>query len=124
MKLVILVAATVAGMGAAATLGLGAADEGMWTFDNIPRDAIAKKYGVQLTDEWLARYQKAVVRLESGCTATFVSPNGLVLTNHHCVQSCLAENSSAKRDLVAAGFQGTDAEPELRCQGQQASVHV
>ena len=124
MTRVILVVATVVGVGAAAALGLGAADEGMWTFDNIPRDAIAKKYGVQLTDEWLARYQKAVVRLESGCTATFVSANGLVLTNHHCVQSCLAENSSAKRDLVAGGFQGTAAEPELRCQGEQASVLV
>ena len=102
----------------------GARDEGMWTFDNVPRDAIAKKYGVQLTDDWLARYQKAVVRLETGCTGTFVSSNGLVLTNHHCVQSCLAENSSAKRDFVAGGFQGTAAEPELRCQGEQASVLV
>ena len=109
---------------AAAARVTGAPDEGMWTFDNVPREAIAKKYGVQLTDDWLARYQKAVVRLETGCTATFVSANGLVLTNHHCVQSCLAENSSAKRDLVAGGFQGTAAEPELRCQGEQASVLV
>jgi V8-like Glu-specific endopeptidase len=98
------------------------ADEGMWTFDNIPREEIAKKYNVRLSDDWLARYQKAVVRLETGCTGTFVSSNGLVLTNHHCVQSCLAENSTAKRDLVAGGFQGTAAEPELRCQGEQASV--
>jgi V8-like Glu-specific endopeptidase len=98
------------------------ADEGMWTFDNVPLEEIAKKYNVRLSDEWLARYQKAVVRLETGCTGTFVTPNGLALTNHHCVQSCLAENSSAKRDFVAAGFQGTAAEPELRCQGERASV--
>jgi len=109
---------------AAAVRVTGARDEGMWTFDNVPREAIAKKYGVQLTDDWLARYQKAVVRLESGCTGTFVSSNGLVLTNHHCAASCLAENSSAKRDLVAGGFQGTAAEPELRCQGEQVSVLV
>jgi V8-like Glu-specific endopeptidase len=111
-------------LAAAAAVNTGAGDEGMWTFDNVPRDAIAKKYNVRLTDDWLARYQKAVVRLETGCTGTFVSPNGLVLTNHHCVQSCLAENSSAKRDLVAGGFQGSAAEPELRCQGEQASVLV
>ena len=124
MKRWMLVLTAVVCVAAAAARVTGAPDEGMWTFDNVPREAIAKKYGVQLTDDWLARYQKAVVRLETGCTATFVSSNGLVLTNHHCVQSCLAENSSAKRDLVAGGFQGTAAEPELRCQGEQASVLV
>ena len=124
MKRWMLVLTTAVCVAVGVPLVTGAPDEGMWTFDNVPRDAIAKKYNVQLTDEWLARYQKAVVRLETGCTATFVSSNGLVLTNHHCVQSCLAENSSAKRDLVAGGFQGTAAEPELRCQGEQASVLV
>ena len=49
------------------------ADEGMWTFDNIPKAEIAKRYGVQLTDQWLAHLQKSVVRLETGCTASFVS---------------------------------------------------
>ena len=67
-----------------------AADEGMWTFDNVPKDAIAKKYGVQVTGQMLTRLQHAVVRLESGCTGSFVSPEGLVLTNHHCAASCLA----------------------------------
>lgn len=102
----------------------GAPDEGMWTFTNLPKDEIAKKYNVRITDEWAARFQKAVVRLESGCTGSFVSPAGLILTNHHCVQTCLAENSSAKRDLVAAGYLAGRAPGagELRCQGEQASV--
>ena len=68
-----------------------AADEGMWTFDNVPRAAIAKKYGVTLTDQWLTTVQQAVIRLETGCTASFVSGEGLVLTNHHCVAGCLAD---------------------------------
>jgi hypothetical protein len=98
------------------------ADEGMWTFDNVPRAEIAKKYGVTLTDQWLQRLQQSVVRLETGCTASFVSPEGLVLTNHHCVSTCLADNSTAERDYVARGFTAAARENELRCQGSQASV--
>jgi hypothetical protein len=98
------------------------ADEGMWTFDNIPRDAIAKKYGVQLTDQWLEQLQKSVVRLETGCTGSFVSPDGLVLTNHHCVSSCLADNSTAQKDLVENGFLAQSRGDEIRCQGSEVSI--
>ena len=77
---------------------------------------------MQLTDQWLARVQKSVVRLESGCTASFVSPEGLVLTNHHCVAECLSDNSSAQRDLIANGFIAAALEDELKCQGARASV--
>ncbi|HSK08168.1 MAG TPA: S46 family peptidase [Vicinamibacterales bacterium] len=100
------------------------ADEGMWTFDNFPRKAVTEKYGARITDEWLNRVQEAIVRLESGCTGSFASPDGLVLTNHHCVQTCLAENSTARRDLVAGGFSSTTRAGEVRCQGEQASVLV
>jgi V8-like Glu-specific endopeptidase len=98
------------------------ADEGMWTFDNVPKADIAKRHGVQLTDQWLSHLQKSVVRLETGCTASFVSGEGLVLTNHHCVAECLADNSSAARDLIANGFIAARLEDELRCQGARASV--
>ena len=98
------------------------ADEGMWTFDNVPKAEIEKRYSVQLTDQWLARVQKSVVRLESGCTASFVSPEGLVLTNHHCVAECLSDNSNAQRDLIANGFIAAAREDELKCQGARASV--
>ena len=98
------------------------ADEGMWTFDNFPKTEVMKKYGVQVTDQMLDRLQHAVVRLESGCTGSFVSPDGLVLTNHHCARSCLAENSTAERDLLGNGFTAKARENEIRCQGQQVSV--
>ena len=116
----LLLALTIAGSFAAAIV----ADEGMWTFDNFPRKAVAEKYGVQITDAWLERVQKAIVRLETGCTGSFASPDGLILTNNHCVRSCLAENSTAKRDLVGNGFTSKTRAEEIRCQGEQASVLV
>jgi V8-like Glu-specific endopeptidase len=103
-------------------VAVAAADEGMWTFDNFPKDEVARKYGVRVDDEMLDRLQQAVVRLETGCTGSFVSPEGLVLTNHHCVRTCLADNSTAERDLLAGGFNATARENEIRCQGAQASV--
>jgi len=106
-----------------AIMGVGvAADEGMWTFDNVPRDTIARKYHVSLTDQWLQRVQQSVVRLESGCTGSFVSAEGLILTNHHCSAECLSDLSTAQRDLIADGFVATGREQELRCPGQQVSV--
>jgi V8-like Glu-specific endopeptidase len=99
-----------------------AADEGMWTTHNFPRDAVRQKYNVAITDAWLQQLQRSVVRLESGCTGSFVSGDGLVLTNHHCAQTCLAENSTAARDLVANGYLSPDRAEEVRCQGEQISV--
>ena len=115
------IAGLLVGTAAAVTLH-GGIDEGMWTFDNVPRAEISKKYGVTVDEAWLKRLQNAVIRLETGCTASFVSPEGLVLTNHHCAQTCLAENSTAQRDLVANGFLASTRANELRCQGEQASI--
>jgi len=102
--------------------GVLLADEGMWTFDNIPRDAIARKYKVTLTDQWLQRLQQSVVRLESGCTGSFVSADGLVLTNHHCAAECLSNLSTAQRDYIAQGFTAATRDAEVRCPGEQLSV--
>jgi hypothetical protein len=109
----------------AVTLALGGvllADEGMWTFDNIPKDAIARKYKVTLTDQWLQRLQQSVVRLESGCTGSFVSAEGLILTNHHCAAECLSDLSTAQRDYIAQGFSAATRDTEVRCPGEQISV--
>jgi len=101
-----------------------AADEGMWTFDNPPREAIAKKYGVTLDAAWLDRLQRATVRLESGCTGSFVSAEGLVLTNHHCAEECIAQNSTPESDLVGNGYYAGNRQKELRCQEEAVSVLV
>ena len=98
------------------------ADEGMWTTHNFPRDTVRQKFNVQIDDAWLQKLQRAVVRLETGCTGSFVSPDGLILTNHHCAQSCIAENSTATRDLVANGYVAPDRAEEIRCQGEAISI--
>ena len=104
-------------------MGVGlTADEGMWTFNNVPRDSIASKYNVTLTNQWLQHVQQSVVRLESGCTGSFVSADGLILTNHHCSAECLTDLSTAQRDLIAQGFVATTREQEVRCPGQEVSV--
>ncbi len=99
-----------------------AAEEGMWTFDGVPTDAIRGTYGWAPDKQWLDRTQASAVRLTGGCSASFVSGEGLILTNHHCVISCLQNLSTADSDLVAGGFNAADRARERKCPGQQAEV--
>src|SRR5690242_3692732 len=69
------------------------ADEGMWTFDNFPSAQVNAKYGTRIDQAWLDRVRGAAVRLSSGCSASLVTANGLVLTNHHCVRDCAQQLS-------------------------------
>jgi hypothetical protein len=108
----------------ACSAGLPAhADEGMWTFDNFPSTAVQRQYGVEITPSWLDHVRLSTIRL-TNCTATLVSPAGLMLTNHHCVESCLAELSSKDKSLVEMGFAAADRSHELRCPAQLADVLV
>ncbi len=100
------------------------ADEGMWTFDNFPTEAVAEKYGVDVGDDWLTRAQLATTRLENGCTGSFASPDGLVLTNNHCTWSCIRNLSTDERNLSDEGFMARTRDEELQCPGQQVSVLV
>jgi Peptidase S46 len=100
------------------------ADEGMWTFDNFPSTAVRDEYGVDVSGAWLARIRGAITRHESGCTGSFASADGLVLTNHHCVVSCLSELSSPQEDLVEAGFLARTRQDERRCPTEIISVLV
>ncbi|MGH8129616.1 MAG: S46 family peptidase [Steroidobacteraceae bacterium] len=100
------------------------ADEGMWTFDNPPRAAITEKYGVDLDMAWLNHVREGTVRLDGGCTGSFISSEGLILTNHHCAEACIANNSTPSNDLVGNGFLAATREKELRCADTSASVLV
>ena len=91
------------------------ADEGMWTYNGFPKDRLAKQYGVKVDDAWLERVRLSSVRLAQGCSSSFVSPNGLVLTNHHCVESCLQDISSSKKDFLADGFLARSRGEEVKC---------
>ena len=98
------------------------ADEGMWTFDAFPAARMKAAYGWAPDQAWLDKVRASAVRLTGGCSASFVSDTGLILTNHHCVVSCLQDLSTAQNDLVAKGFTAANRPAERQCPGQQAEV--
>src|SRR3712207_3518447 len=99
------------------TLGAPAlADEGMWTFNNLPRAEIKRRYGFEVTDDWVRRVQSATVRFPNG-TGSFVSAEGLVLTNYHIVEDVVGELSTAERDLAKTGFVAHTRAEELKVPG-------
>ncbi|HBV11659.1 MAG TPA: peptidase, partial [Brevundimonas sp.] len=97
------------------------ADEGMWTFDSFPIQTVNQKYGTRIDQAWLDRVRNAAVRLQ-GCSASFVSGEGLILTNHHCVISCVQDLSTAQNDYVKNGWMPATREEEKTCPGQTAEV--
>ena len=82
---------------------VGHANEGFWPFNRIPRAAIKQALGVELSDQWIERVQQASVRFPSG-SGSFVSPDGLVLTNHHVSLDLLHKLSTPERDLASEGL--------------------
>src|SRR5215216_2877948 len=90
------------------------ADEGMWPFNNVPRAEIKKKYGFEVTDEWLKKVQLASVRFNNGGSGSFVSPNGLVLTNYHIVEDIVGEVSTPEKDLAKEGFVARTRAEEIK----------
>jgi Peptidase S46 len=100
------------------------ADEGMWLFNDVPVDRIAKEHGVQLTPELLERVRLGAAKLGGGCSSSFVSPRGLVMTNHHCVRSCIEDLSRGGQDYLSKGFLAKADGEELRCPGLEVSQLV
>ena len=97
------------------------ADEGFWPYNSIPKAAIKAKYKFDVTDTWLSHLQLATVRF-SGGTGSIVSPDGLVLTNHHIGLSSLQRLSTAEKDLVKNGFIAQTRADELKVAGMSLSV--
>jgi hypothetical protein len=97
------------------------ADEGLWPFNMVPVELIKKKYGVTITQEWLDHLRLASIRL-GGASASFVSPDGLVLTNHHVAQRAIQNLSTPERDLMKTGFYARTKEEELKCPGLELWV--
>jgi hypothetical protein len=113
-----------AALAAASFVFLGSvarADEGMWPVHGFPFDKANAALKTRLDQAWIDQVRLATVRIAT-CTGSFVSPEGLILTNHHCVESCLAENSSREKSYVEIGYLARTHEEEMRCQTQVADV--
>jgi hypothetical protein len=101
--------------------GRALADEGMWTYDHFPAAQMRAKYGWAPDAAWLEHARLASIRLAQGCSASLVSPDGLVMTNHHCVRECLAGLADATHDYPATGFYAATAAQERRCPDLEAN---
>ena len=92
------------GHGAGAIMALALAplkaDEGMWLFNNPPRKLLKEKYDFDPTDDWLEHVQKSSVRFNSGGSGSFVSADGLVMTNHHVGADCLQKLSDKEHNYL------------------------
>jgi hypothetical protein len=89
----------------------------MWTFDVPPKEYWAKRYNFSPSDAWLAHARLSALRYGNGCTASFVSGDGLVMTNHHCARSCIESSTKPGEDFLTNGFYAARREDERACQG-------
>lgn len=97
------------------------ADDGMWTFDNPPRKQWKERYNFEPTDAWLENIRLASVRLE-GASGSFVSPNGLLMTNHHVASGQLQKLSTSERNYRRDGFYASTPAEELKCPDMEINV--
>jgi hypothetical protein len=99
------------------------ADEGMWTFDRPPLETIQQRYGFSVTREWLDHLRLSSVRFPDG-SGSFVSPNGLVLTNHHVALDELQKISTAQKNYVADGFYARTRAEEVKSADAELNVLI
>lgn len=98
------------------------ADEGMWLFNQPPAETLKKKYNFDLTKDWLERTQKASIRFNNGGSGSFVSPNGLVITNHHIGGDSLQKLSPKDKNYYRDGFFAANPDEELKCPDLELNV--
>ncbi len=87
----------------------------MWTFNNFPSARVGAAYGFKPSAAFLDHVRKSAVRDAGGCSASFISPSGLVMTNHHCVVGCVGQLSTPQHDFVQSGFYAKQPEDEKAC---------
>lgn len=99
-----------------------AADEGMWLVNRPPLEQLQSRYGFTPTPEFMEHAQKSAIRFNTGGSGSFVSPNGLVMTNHHVGSDMLAKLSTPERDLLETGFYAANLADELKCPDLELNV--
>lgn len=100
----------------------GFADEGMWLFNAPPLKQLKEKYHFEPTPQWLEQLQKASVRFNSGGSGSFVSAEGLVITNHHVAADCLQKMGDAQHNYLRDGFYATMSAEEKKCADLELNV--
>ena len=100
------------------------AEEGMWTFDNPPLKQLKARYNFTPTQAWLDHLRLSSVRLNDGGSGSFVSPNGLLLTNHHVARGQLQKNSNAEHDYLANGFYAATQDQEIKSPDLEINVLI
>jgi hypothetical protein len=98
-----------------------AADEGMWLFNNFPADRVKEKYSFEATPAFVEHLRLSSVRIGNG-SGSFVSPHGLIFTNHHIASDCISKVSSAQHDYMKSGFYAGSQSAELACPDIEANV--
>lgn len=122
MKTGRLCAFVVAAAVTAAAVPMMHAEEGMWTFDNPPLKQLKAKYNFTPTQGWLDHLRLSSVRLNDGGSGSFVSPDGLLLTNHHVARGQLQKNSTAEHDYLKNGFYAATREQEMKSADLEINV--
>ncbi|MCJ7553567.1 MAG: S46 family peptidase, partial [Ignavibacteriaceae bacterium] len=84
----------------------------MWTFENFPLDYIEQEYGFRPSEELLEKFQKSALKFGNGCSGSFVSEDGLIMTNHHCVRGILPNIQKDDENLLKNGFYAKSSEEE------------
>jgi hypothetical protein len=97
------------------------AEEGMWLFNAFPKDKVKSRYGFEPTQEWLDHVRLSSVKFGGG-SGSFVSPNGLILTNHHIGAGCINAISNTARDYMKTGFNAPTRAEEVRCPNMTVQV--
>ncbi len=100
------------------------ADEGMWTFNNFPKKLVKERYKFDVSDAWLEHVRLSSVRFNSGGSGSFVSPRGLVMTNHHVGADCIDKVAKSDKDLIKEGFYAKDSATEIKCPDLELNVVV
>jgi hypothetical protein len=100
------------------------ADEGMWLLNAPPTKRLKEQHGFEPSPAWLELVQKASVRFNNGGSGSFVSPDGLIITNHHVASDIIQKLSTAEKNYMRDGFYAANREQELKCTDLELNVLI
>jgi Peptidase S46 len=120
MKNVVCIVLVLGAIGAARNTARG--DEGLWLFNHPPTKLLQERYKFTPTKQWLEHVQKCSVRFNNGGSGSFISPNGLVLTNHHVAFGTLEKLSSREHDYASQGYLARTRDKELKAKDLELNV--